>query len=151
VPRRRAHASTADEVAGFLTGPAVEGAFAGTHADAFQFRPRAAIVNPFDVVHDDVRAQFRAAMTAFPGGVPAHLRGRQLIVQGALDRGLNVFEQMALIVFDRQDVVARRRRSDWQSPSGNHGVDVTSALQVESNAKSLGIAVISFESPSTAT
>src|ERR1700732_436560 len=97
---------TANEVAGFGAGFAVDSALAETHAHHFQLGPLCSVTNTGKLMDHHTTALFLPAMTALVRRVLLDHRGRQVSFQGLLHGGLNVLHQSLLILLDRQDVVA---------------------------------------------
>src|SRR6266849_3109171 len=98
------HASATDKIAYLLTSLPRHRSLAVTHAHGLESLPLVAIAYPRDVMNRHIGALFLATMIRLNRrGVVLHILGRQSAVKDFFDRGLNVVEQVFLVLFDHQD------------------------------------------------
>src|SRR5438132_5965303 len=97
---------TADEVTHLLTRLPPLRALAVTHTDHVQVTPGVPVADAFGVADDRITARLVPAMAVLLRLIRVMIQTGTVRVQGLADAGLNVGEQMGLVVLDGQHVVA---------------------------------------------
>src|SRR5437867_7052135 len=100
------HPAAADKVMHFRTNLAGHAAFAVADAYSRRLRPRGPVTQTFDIMDDHIGTLLMPAMTVFTRRVLRDNALSHCSVQRLLNGCLDVLQQVFLVTFDGQNVIA---------------------------------------------